>query len=118
MSAASRGRWAGVGWARVLLAVVVAGFPAVLLVATAAGQQWDDMSAKERGEARRNYDRFQKLPPETRREVERNYDRWQELPPAEKERLRTNYQQYRNLPPAERRRFRHDHQSGQGRDGP
>ncbi len=96
------------GLRRWLLALLLAVAPAIVVVGVAGAQQWDDMSAKERGEARRNYERFQKMPPETRQKVERNYDRWQKLPPNEKERLRSNYQEYQDLPRNERRRLQRD----------
>lgn len=118
-----RGRWGEMvsGARRLSMAVLMAS--ALAFAGTAAArdlggcrfaqaqaQGWNDLSPEERGEALRNYQRFQQLRPDQREDVERNYDRWQQMPPQEKERIRGNYQRYRELSPDERRQFQHQFQ--------
>jgi hypothetical protein len=73
-------------------------------------QQWRDLSPKERYDAMRNYDYFQRLPQDRKQDVERDYERWRNMPPDKRDRVRQNYQRFERLGPREREQFERKYQ--------
>ncbi len=71
------------------------------------GQDWYELSPRDRSRALENYRRFQKLPPERQRDIQERYNRWQQLPSEEQNRIRENYRRYRGMNSDEKEEFLH-----------
>ncbi len=69
------------------------------------GQDWQDLSPRERYDAMRNYKQHRQLPEERQRDVEERYERFRQLPQEEQARIRQNYDRFKQLRPQERERF-------------
>ncbi len=67
------------------------------------GDNWRNLSPKERENVLRNYQRWQRLPPKDKEYLREEWDHWRSLPPDQQDRLRKRYDQ---LSPKEQRQLR------------
>ena len=51
-------------------------------------RNWEELDEDERDRALKNYERYQRLPPEKRRVIDERYERWQGLPQSDKDQYR------------------------------
>jgi hypothetical protein len=64
--------------------------------AAASGDNWRELSPKEKDKVRRNYQRWQNLPQQDKKHLREEWDRWQSLPQDRRERLKRRYEEQRN----------------------
>jgi hypothetical protein len=79
------------------VAAMVLGF--LLLVgagsASAAGDNWLNLTPKEKERVRRNLDRWERLPPQDKERLREEWDRWNKLPQDRRDRIKQRYDQQR-----------------------
>jgi len=81
---------------RNITAVVLGLF--LMLVATpasAAGDNWPNLSPKEKERVRRNIDRYEKLPPQDKERLREEWDRWKKFPQDRRDRIKQRYDEQR-----------------------
>ncbi len=67
------------------------------------GNNWGNLSPKEREDVLRNYQRWQSLPPKDKEYLREEWDHWRSLPQDQRDKLRKRYDQ---LSPKEQRQLR------------
>jgi uncharacterized protein DUF3106 len=67
------------------------------------GDNWGNLSPKDRENVLRNYQRWQSLPPKDKEYLREEWNHWRSLPPDQREKLRKRYDQ---LSPNEQRQMR------------
>ena len=99
----------------------IVGLLAVLLPLVVSGQEgedWENLSPRERFDAMRNYQQHQRLPEDRQRDLEQRYERFLQLPPEEQSRIRRNYDRFNQLHPQERERFERRYEKWKRRTTP
>jgi Protein of unknown function (DUF3106) len=61
--------------------------------AASNGENWRNLSPKEKDKVLRNYQRWQNLPPRDKEHLREEWDRWQRLPQDRRERLKRRYEE-------------------------
>ena len=59
------------------------------------GDNWRNLSPKEKDKVLRNYQRWQNLPPQDKEHLREEWDRWQRLPQDRRDRLKQRYEEQR-----------------------
>jgi uncharacterized protein DUF3106 len=77
-------------WALGLLVWLAAGN------ASAADNDWRNLSPKEKDRIQRNYQRWQNLPSQDKEHLREEWNRWQRLPQDRRDRLKQRYDEQRN----------------------
>lgn len=79
------------------VAAVVLGFFLVAVggAASAAGDNWLNLTPKEKERVRRNIDRWERLPPQDKERLREEWDRWKKLPPDRRDRIKQRYDEQR-----------------------
>ena len=54
-------------------------------------RNWEELDREEQERAIKNYERYQRLPPEKRRVIDERYEQWQGLPQSDKDRYRKKH---------------------------
>ena len=81
--------------------IVVSIFFSALLLSPLAGwaansgDNWRNLSPKEKDKVLRNYQRWQNLPPQDKEHLREEWDRWQRLPQDRRDRLKQRYEEQR-----------------------
>ena len=63
--------------------------------ASAADDNWRNLSPKEKDRVQRNYQRWQTLPPRDKEHLREEWNRWQTLPQDQRDRLKQRYDDQR-----------------------
>jgi hypothetical protein len=61
-----------------------------------SGDNWRNLSPKEKDNIQRNYQRWQNLPPRDKEHLREEWDRWQNLPPNRRDQLKRRYEEQRH----------------------
>jgi len=69
------------------------------------GDNWRNLSPKEKDNVLRNYQRWQNLPPERRRRMAQRFRRLKQLPPEEREKALSEMPFWQRLDPDQRKAF-------------
>ena len=59
------------------------------------GDNWRNLSPKERENVQKNYRRWQNLPPQDKEHLREEWDRWQNLPKDRRDQLKNRYDDLR-----------------------
>jgi Protein of unknown function (DUF3106) len=59
------------------------------------GDNWRNLSPKERENIQKNYQRWQNLPPQDKEHLREEWDRWQNLPKDRRDQLKNRYDDLR-----------------------
>jgi hypothetical protein len=59
------------------------------------GDNWRNLSPKERENIQKNYRRWQNLPPQDKEHLREEWDRWQNLPKGRRDQLKNRYDDLR-----------------------
>jgi len=62
-------------------------------VASAAGDNWRNLTPNEKDRVLENYQRWQRLPQQDKEHLRQEWNRWQRLPKDERERIKERYDQ-------------------------
>jgi len=62
-------------------------------VASAAGDNWRNLTPNEKDRVLENYQRWQRLPQQDKEHLREEWNRWQRLPKDERERIKQRYDQ-------------------------
>jgi Protein of unknown function (DUF3106) len=79
-----------------LLAVLLMSLPSW---ARDGGDNWRNLSPKEKENVQRNYQRWQNLPPPDKEHLREEWDRWQNLPQDRRDQLKRRYEDQRRHRP-------------------
>lgn len=60
-----------------------------------SGENWRNLSPKEKDKVLRNYQRWQNLPPQDKEHLREEWDRWQRLPQDRRDNLKRRYEEQR-----------------------
>ena len=83
---------------RALMAVVVCSFLLLPAFGWARdnGENWRNLSPKEKDNVQRNYQRWQSLPPRDKEHLREEWNRWQNLPQDRRDQLKRRYEEQRH----------------------
>lgn len=87
----------------------------LLVAAPSLGQDWNQLSPKDRQKAQEKYEIYRNMPQSRQQEIQRSYQEWQGMKPSERDQIRKNYKAYRSLTPEQRRAVGELYQQQRGR---
>src|SRR5580765_6541036 len=64
-------------------------------IASAAGDNWRNLTPTEKDRVLQNYERWQRLPQQDKEHLREEWNRWQRLPKDERERIKQRYDRLR-----------------------